>query len=794
MSLFKSIIENCNDFIYLQSPQGIITYVAPNVEELLGFRADQLVGAAFVSLLHDDDVAECLAFQERLVVTGAKQSGLEYRIRHKNGEWRWFATNASLLTDETSVETLLLGIGRDITHVKQQQSELQVSEENYRVLLDDSSDPIFSFTREGRYKYVNASFARNIGKPVDAFIGNTLWDIFPAEEADKRFTALSKTFRTGEIESLEVCIPTATGELYFLTTITPVKDAAGEVTSAICSTKNVTKLKLTEKALLEMTGALEEQKAALQLSNETLEQRVCERTATLNYRTSLLETLLESSINGILMIDTEGKIILHNSRFIDMWQLPLELHAPQNVSLLLPAMVARVYNPEEFTRKMLELNEHVDQVSKDELTLLDGSTFDFYSSPLINSDGNCFGRAWFFRDISDYRQLQQQLQQSQKLEAIGRLAGGIAHDFNNKLSVIMGYALLASDYVEIESAETIRGYLKEISRAAELSRDITMQLLAFSRQQIVTPNKINPNRLINEMQRSLGRLIGEDIQLLFIPGSEVQSIYMDPVQIDQIFMNLAVNAHDAMPGGGTLTIETSHYNIDDEQAARTGRNAGEYVLITISDTGCGMDEDTLAHMFEPFFTTKEVGKGTGLGLATIHGIVTQNNGYVDVLSAPGNGTTIKLLFPGYPDAEQVKHAEHTTAVQLRAAILLVEDDSTVREVTMKLLQRAGYDVTACASPYRAIQLYEQGDAAFDLILTDVIMPGMNGWQMAEQIKALDGGVKLIFMSGYSQDVINQKVHDSEQITLIQKPVNLDELNGNIAELLAKNTDCLPGTE
>ena len=262
--------------------------------------------------------------------------------------------------------------------------------------------------------------------------------------------------------------------------------------------------------------------------------------------------------------------------------------------------------------------------------------------PLLHVDGTLRGYRGTDTDISETRLLQEQLNQAQKLESVGRLAGGIAHDFNNKLSVIMGYSLLARQ--ELPDVTHINEYLLEITRAAEFSRDITSQLLAFSRQQIRSPQQLDINSIIDKTRKSLLRLLGEDIRLNFHPCHDLWHIWIDPIQVDQIIMNLSVNARDAMPEGGTLTIETCNHLIE-EAEAHTGHPPGEYVMISVNDSGTGIDDGTLKHIFEPFFTTKEVGKGTGLGLSTIHGIVLQNNGFIDVESSVGTGTTFRILFP-----------------------------------------------------------------------------------------------------------------------------------------------------
>jgi signal transduction histidine kinase len=384
----------------------------------------------------------------------------------------------------------------------------------------------------------------------------------------------------------------------------------------------------------------------------------------------------------------------------------------------------------------------------------------------------------------DKERLEAQLLQSQKMEAVGRLAGGVAHDFNNMLTVILGYAELARD--QLQEDDPLTNYITMIEKAGEHSRDITRQLLAFSRKQISEPKIIDLNESLSEIEKTLARLIGEDVELISSPGDNLWKIKIDPSQIDQILVNLAINARDAMPGGGRLTIQTRNVNLD-ESFVKTHLDirAGEYVLLEVSDTGSGIDSETLPHVFEPFFTTKETGKGTGLGLATVYGIVHQNNGMINVYSEPGQGTVFKIFLPRVFEEPDFKgEVTEVSSYKGRGTVLLVEDNDMVRQVTEQMLSRLGFSVIGTAKPFDALYLAEQKDTVIDLILTDVVMPDMSGKELYEKISLIRPGAKVLFMSGYATEFISRSGMLDPGMHFIQKPFSEKDLGQKIKETIS----------
>ena len=388
------------------------------------------------------------------------------------------------------------------------------------------------------------------------------------------------------------------------------------------------------------------------------------------------------------------------------------------------------------------------------------------------------------REQTNRERLEEQLRMAQKMESVGRLAGGVAHDFNNMLGVIIGHAELAQD--QITSTHPLFDDLQEIRKAAQRSAALTRQLLAFARKQTVTPKVLNLNQTLERMLTMLRRLIGEGIELVWLPGPAVWPVKIDPSQIDQILANLCVNARDAIAGVGTIIVTTANDSLDAEDYdEHLDVASGDYVRITLRDNGCGMDQETLAHIFEPFYTTKGVGQGTGLGLATVYGAVKQNNGFIYAASEPGEGTTFTLYLPRHKDQAEppAQDTPEESALRGRECVLLVEDEPTILKMTSAMLQRLGYSVLAANTPGEAIRLAATFEGRIQLLLTDVIMPQMNGRDLAQQLMANQPELKCLFMSGYTADVISQHGVLDDGVYFIQKPFSTSELAATIRKVL-----------
>ncbi len=409
------------------------------------------------------------------------------------------------------------------------------------------------------------------------------------------------------------------------------------------------------------------------------------------------------------------------------------------------------------------------------------------------SDGKPGRLAGTRADINDRKlaeeereKLQSQLTQAQKMESVGRLAGGIAHDFNNMLGVILGHTEMA--IMKSGTKQPLSNHLQEIQKAANRSADLTRQLLAFARKQTIAPIVLDLNEVIEGMLKMLRRLIGEDIDLVWLPEASSSSVKIDPSQVDQILANLCVNARDAIAGVGKVTIETGTASFDESYCAdHVGFVPGEYVLLAVSDNGSGMDKAVMDKLFEPFFTTKAVGKGTGLGLATVYGIVKQNNGFINVYSEPRQGTTFRIYLPRHlGQAEQTSKNELTaTKLTGNETILLTEDEPSILEMTAIMLEGMGYTVLKASTPREAIRMAEEHMGNIQLLITDVVMPEMNGRDLGSNILSRYPDVKHLFMSGYTANVIAHHGVLDKGVHFIQKPFSLKSLAAKVRQALDK---------
>ncbi len=384
------------------------------------------------------------------------------------------------------------------------------------------------------------------------------------------------------------------------------------------------------------------------------------------------------------------------------------------------------------------------------------------------------------------KKLQAQFIQAQKMESVGRLAGGVAHDFNNMLCVILGHLDLA--FTEVKENHALHATLKEIKNAARRSAGLTRQLLGFARQQTIAPVVLDMNHTIDNMLKMLRRLIGEDIELKWIPGPDLGRIKIDPTQVDQILANLCVNARDAISGVGNITIETQNVFFNESYCTEHPEfQTGAYVMVAVSDNGCGMDQETLSRLFEPFYTTKKMGEGTGLGLATIYGIVKQNNGFINVYSEPGKGSTFRIYMSRHEGDAAAKPEKDVCAAPQggNETILLVEDEVMILKFCKKILEKYGYRVLAANTPKDALSLIENHTGPIDLLLTDVVMSGMSGSELAAKVSALYPGLKTLYMSGYTANVIADHGLLNEGIKFLQKPFSAGDLAEKIRTVLAQ---------
>jgi PAS domain S-box-containing protein len=475
----------------------------------------------------------------------------------------------------------------------------------------------------------------------------------------------------------------------------------------------------------------------------------------LHWHDTLLRAVTSATPGGILVVDPKTTDVLYvNERFIEIWGLGAHEHAIRSGALkgmqLVEIVAPQTVDPGSFAASFVPMRDPNARLTiEDEIQLADGRVLRRFSTQIRDTEDRCLGRLYLVEDVTERLRLERQLRQAQKMEAVGQLAGGIAHDFNNLLTAIRSYSEFLIE--DIPTADPRHADAMEIKRASERASSLTRQLLLFSRQQPVHPSIISLNDTVSEIERMLRRLIGENIQFLTSLDPAAGPILVDPGQLEQAIVNLVVNARDAMPAGGTLEIRTERWRLAAPREASLGLLVpGEYVTLSVRDTGVGMDACTRGRIFEPFFTTKEVGKGSGLGLATVYGIMQRFGGNIEVVSAANAGAAFTLVFPA-PSVPLAASPSTTTVVPSagRERVLLVEDEETVRRLARRALEAKGYTVVEAASGREALALIEKHRDRFDLLLTDVIMPGMSGRELAERVRANWSRIRVVYTSGYT---------------------------------------------
>ncbi len=519
-----------------------------------------------------------------------------------------------------------------------------------------------------------------------------------------------------------------------------------------------------------------------------IERRLAE--AALRDSEAELNVILESTADGLLAVDSQGKVLRTNRRFAELWRIPPAIIESRDDDRLLQHVLGELADPGEFLAKVKALYGTTAEAS-DTVRFVDGRVFERYTAPIIKGGVNV-GRVWSFRDITvreraveEKSLLEDRLHHAQKLESVGRLAGGIAHDFNNMLGAILVTAELAMD--QVDAAHPLHADLLEIRRAAQRSADLTRQLLAYARRQTVAPEVLDLNDTMQRLLSMLQRLIGEDITVVWEPATNLWPVSMDPSQLANILTNLCVNARHAIADVGTIALATNNCHINAAFCAgHPDAVPGAYVRLTVRDTGHGMDEATMALVFEPFFTTKGVGEGTGLGLASVYGAVRQNDGFLTVSSVVGQGTVFEIYLPRQQEATpraRMSGAVTAVGVDGHETILVVEDEPSILRLSTRVLEARGYTVLAAGTPGDAIRLATEFPGEIQLLLTDVVMPEMNGRDLARMLLSFRPQIKQLFMSGHTADVIAHRGMLDPGVSFIEKPFSTDAFVAKVQEVL-----------
>jgi two-component system, cell cycle sensor histidine kinase and response regulator CckA len=625
--------------------------------------------------------------------------------------------------------------------------DLQESEQRFRALVENLPMKVYIKDRESVYVACNPSYAVDLGINPEGIRGRTDYDFHPRELAEQYRMDDKRIMESGQGEELDEDYILYGRHNWVHTIKIPLMDSAHNVTGILGVLWDITERKETEEAL---------------------------SSAEKKYR-----NLLESVQLAAVMLDVEGNLTFCNDYILRQTGWSRDDVLGKNwFDLFIPSearSAAKVNFKSAIAEDTLPLHYENLIVTRDGTQRL----IVWDNSILRNSEESIIGVASIGTDATEHRKLEDQLRQAQKMEAIGALAGGVAHDFNNILSAIVGYAALVQ--IKMKTDDPLRPHIEQILASSERATGLTKSLLAFSRKQVIELKPVNINDVVFGFHKLLTRLIGEDIEFRVIPAREDMIVEADQGQLEQVLMNLATNARDAMPTGGILEIKTDKITIDSDLG---DIKKGDYAVLSVSDTGSGIDKSARDHIYEPFFTTKDVGKGTGLGLAIVYGIIHKHNGTIHFYSEPGQGTTFKIYLPLIPSA--VKQMPHTNFVMPPSGtetILLVEDDKSVRAVTKAMLEEFGYTVVEAVDGEDAIKLFQENKGKIQLVLCDLIMPKINGKETFEQIKKIRPDIKGIFISGYTSDIIAQKGVMEDGVNFISKPLSTSDLFNKIREVL-----------
>ncbi len=725
----RYLVENLGDGIAIVDPLEGFSFANTAAERIFGVRPGGLQGRNLKEFLGEE------ALRTVLEETKKRERGLKSTyeieiIREGGKERRIIRLNAVPWKDEKDGFGGAFATFQDVTESRRAESELSLERSLLSALMQNLPDHIYFKDTESRFVRSSKSQSETFGlSNASKIIGKSDEDFFSKEHAEKAFEDEQRIMRTGRpivnMEERETWPDRP--DTWVLTTKMPLRDEKGAIIGTFGISHDITERKQSEERILN------------------------------------LARFPDQNPHPVMRVTPDGSVIYKNkaSDSLASWTREGYTKVPTEYMAALTRAWA--------TGESLEI-----EVKEEAMTFI--VTFvPFIVAGYVNLYG---------RNVTEEKSLSEKLTQSQKMEAIGRLAGGIAHDFNNILQVISGYCEVLKD--KLNGENPLRKDVAEIARAAQRAATLTAQLLAFSRKQVLSPRVINTRELVHSMEKMLVRVIGEDVDLRTFLNPETGNVRADPGQLEQVLLNLAVNARDAMPSGGKLTIETDNRRFDEIYVREhPGAKAGQYVRITVSDTGVGMTPEAYRHVFEPFFTTKEKGKGTGLGLSTVYGIVKQSDGYINCYSEQGKGTTFTIYLPLTTEVpeEALAAAPRTAAIKGKEMILLVEDDEAVRKFTRDVLEREGYTVIEATGGEEALSVVSSRNMDVTLLVTDVVMPRMSGKDLAHKLEEICPQLKVLFISGYTANaIVHHDILDSG-LDFMQKPFSSREFLAKVRDIL-----------
>ncbi len=758
--------EALNAGVWEYYPIQGTTYLSSQWYAMLGYSAEarNLTLDEFKTFVHtgDQSVLED-ALRGYITAGGRGQFEVEFRLLKADGSWCWVLSKGQAVEwNKKRMVSRVIGLDINIQNMKQNQERLTRSESWFRAIFENAPYAIaITSLEDGQYLAANRAFLESRKISSDQLVNLKTQD-FTSESEEEAKEVLNTLITKGVVKNREAQVKAADGSLRDIVYSSVLMGIDGEK-QVLSITLDVTERKKAQRALKESEVRFRD--------------------------------LFNMAPIPMATLSVDSRVLDVNDRFTKVLG-----YAFDDVPTLEDWWRRAHPDPDHRRRMIADWNAVFDRISTSsapvnlgevKVTCKDGREL---TTIITTSRIRDFIVASFF-DITarksaeeEREKLQEQLLQSQKLEAVGVLAGGVAHDFNNMLGAIIGFTELALQVMDNDSPE--RQYLENISEAARHSIELTSQLLAFARKQTIAPTVLDLNESVTAMLKILRRLLGENIQLSWQPMNGPCSVKLDPAQLSQVLTNLCVNARDAIADVGEITIETAAASFDKTYCENhSGFIPGHYMMLAVSDDGTGMDRETIDRIFDPFFTTKQQGKGTGLGLATVYGIVKQNDGFINVYSEPGKGTTFRIYFPCHAAEGEPALAEAVdeVPVSLGETILVVEDDPMFRQMGITMLHRLGYNVISAATPGEAIDLVAAHGSTLDLMITDVIMPEMNGRDLAARVQEVRPDIKYLFMSGYPADVIVHRGVLEEGINFIQKPFSLTEIAVKVRQVLEQST-------
>jgi two-component system, cell cycle sensor histidine kinase and response regulator CckA len=732
---FRALTDNTLDILTILDREGRFNHNSPSVRRVMGYDPKQLAGQSAFAMIHPEDLPGVLQAFDYGLRNPDRTVTMEFRFRHLDGSWRYLEAVGQSRLDDPDIAGVVVN-SRDISDRKQAEAGLRDSEKRFRDLFEGSPDAIFVEDLHGTVLDINPAACRLHGMTREELIGKKVSDLVPPDQREQTafdFQALVE----GRRQQVEGASCTQDGR------VVPVEVRASRIKYAA-------------------------QEAVLLHVRDITDRKLAE--AALRSSEMLFHSVWQNSADGMRLTDENGTMVAVNDVFCQLVGLRREDLEGKPFTVIF----ADSESPE---RMLEEFRQHfrdriVEKQKERRLKLRSGNIVTLeHTNSFVELRGQPSLLLGQFRDLTAQKRLEEELRQSQKMEAIGQLAGGVAHDFNNILTVIHGHAslLLAGGSLSGNPAKCAQ----QISQAAERAAGLTRQLLAFGRRQIMQPRQLDMNEVVGNMTKMLGRILGEDIAFKLHYSPQPALVQADPGMMEQVLLNLSVNSRDAMPKGGLLAIKIAAVRVEaSHKVEQPEARAGICVCLSVTDTGCGIPPANLQRIFEPFFTTKEVGKGTGLGLATVYGIVKQHQGWIEVESEVGKGTAFKVFLPRSGGSAEVAQDQSTekTARGGSETILVVEDEAPVRDLVCSVLASHGYRVLPAESGTRALQVWQDSKGQIDLLFTDLVMPDrLNGRELAEKLWTERPRLKVIFTSGYSADAVGKDFVLCRSLNYLQKP-------------------------